>query len=76
VILTCIEDFGHYGRIGHYVVLTGIDKDFIYINDPYPGKDSQIALACFLKNGQPLCWGNLKWGIILRERTVPFICRI
>lgn len=67
MILTCIEDFRHYGRTGHYVVLTGIDKDFIYINDPYPGKDSQIALACFLKNGQPLCWGNLKWGIILRE---------
>lgn len=67
VILTCIEDFGSYGWVGHYIVLTGIDKDFIYINDPYPGKDSQIALLSFLKNGQPLSWDNSKWGIILRE---------
>lgn len=73
VILTCIEDFGVYGRVGHYVVLTGTDKDFIYINDPYPGKDSQIAILSFLKNGQPMSWDNSKWGIILRERTIPFI---
>lgn len=64
-ILTCLSDFGHYGRMGHYVVLTGIDKDFVYINDPYPGKPSQIPLSSFLKNGQPTSWGNLRWGIIL-----------
>lgn len=64
-ILTCLADFKHYGRMGHYVVLTGIDNDFLYINDPYPGKPSQILRSSFLKNGQPINWGKLRWGIIL-----------
>ena len=64
-ILSCLADFGRYGRMGHYVVLIVIDKDFLYINDPYPGRPSQIPLISFLKNGQPLNWGNLKWGVIL-----------
>lgn len=68
-ILTCLADFGQYGRMGHYVVLTGIDKDFIYLNDPYPGKPSQIPLLSFLKNGQPINWGNSKWGIILNPSS-------
>ena len=68
-ILTCLADFGHYGRMGHYVVLTGIDKNFLYINDPYPGRPSQIPFLSFLKNGQPINWGKLRWGIILNQSS-------
>jgi len=65
-ILSCLADFEHYGRTGHYIVLTGIDKDFLWINDPYPGKPSKISISSFLKKGQPLNWDNMKWGISLK----------
>lgn len=68
-ILTCLANFGRYGRMGHYVVLTGIDENFLYINDPYPGRPSQIPILSFLTNGQPINWGKLKWGIILNPSS-------
>jgi uncharacterized protein YvpB len=66
-ILSCLADFGRYGRMGHYVVLTGIDEDFLLINDPYPGKPSKISVSSFLKIGQTLNWDKMKWGIILSK---------
>jgi hypothetical protein len=65
VILGCMANFKNYGRLAHYIVLTGIDESHIYVNDPYPGKPAKIAIESFLRNGQPTSWGNARWGVII-----------
>jgi len=65
VILGCIAKFKyHRGRDRHYIVLTGMDKSHIYVNDPYPGKPAKIEIENFLRNGQPTSWGNARWGVV------------
>jgi ABC-type bacteriocin/lantibiotic exporter with double-glycine peptidase domain len=65
VILGCMANFKYYGRDAHYIVITGIDEAYIYVNDPYPGKPARILIESFLRNGQPTSWGNARWGVII-----------
>jgi hypothetical protein len=65
VILGCRANFKYHGRYAHYIVLTGIDGSYIYVNDPYPGKPAKIPINSFLRNGQPTSWGNARWGVII-----------
>lgn len=65
VILGCMANFKYYDRDAHYIVLTGIDESYIYVNDPYPGKPIKILVDSFLRNGQPTSWGNARWGVII-----------
>jgi uncharacterized protein YvpB len=65
VILRCMAYFKGYGRTAHYVVVTGIDKSFIYINNPYPGKPAKLEIESFCRNGQPTSWGNARWGVTI-----------
>jgi predicted double-glycine peptidase len=65
VILGCMAKIKYYGRYSHYIVLTGIDESYLYVNDPYPGRLAKIAIVSFLRNGQPTSWGNARWGIII-----------
>jgi hypothetical protein len=53
VILGCRAKFKyHRGRDRHYIVLPGMDKSHIYVNDPHPGKPAKIEIESFLRNGQ------------------------
>jgi uncharacterized protein YvpB len=65
-ILSCIGDFGRYGRIGHYVVLIGMAENYVYVNDPYHRNPSEILLSSFLKRGQSLNWDGKRWGVIVK----------
>jgi len=60
-----MANFKYYGRYAHYIVFIGIDKPYIDINDPYPGTPARIAIESFLRNGQPISWGNAGWGVII-----------
>lgn len=70
VILSCRSYFKHYGRDSHYIVLKGIDKKYIYVNDPYPRKPAKIDIDNFAVNGpQPgqkeTRWGRSRWAVAL-----------
>jgi uncharacterized protein YvpB len=60
-----MANFKYYGRYAHYIVLTGIDESYVYLNDPYPEKLAKIAIKSLLRNGQPTSWGNARWGVII-----------
>lgn len=47
----------------HYIVVTGRDDQFFYINDPYEGKRGKIQKKLFLGRGQQLNWTNNRWGV-------------
>jgi predicted double-glycine peptidase len=69
VILGCMANIGRC-RYRHYVVLTGIDGEFLYIRDPYPeGRPSKVRIEEFEKNGNPTSWGNNRWGIEVFYRS-------
>lgn len=66
IILSCNADFKHYNRDKHFIILIGIDENddgYIYVKDPYPEKPEKIEIKSFLRNNQPVSWGNSKWGI-------------
>lgn len=68
VILGCMADLGP-DRYRHYIVLIGIDDKFIRIRDPYPEERSpKVLITDFLKNGNPISWGNYRWGIEVYTR--------
>ncbi len=66
IILSCNADFKHYNRDKHFIILIGIDENddgYIYVKDPYPEKPEKIEIKSFLRNNQPISWGNSRWGI-------------
>jgi uncharacterized protein YvpB len=51
-------------RYRHYVVLVGMDREHIYIRDPYPkGRPPSVLIKDFLVNGNPMSWGNSRWAL-------------
>ena len=69
VILGCIAEIGGH-RYPHYVVLTGIDSEYIYIRDPFPkGRPSRVLVTDFEKNGNPTSWGNRRWAVKVYLKT-------
>jgi ABC-type bacteriocin/lantibiotic exporter with double-glycine peptidase domain len=62
VILSCRADLGG-DRYTHFIIVTGIDQEYVYFNDPYPGKRNKVSLEEFLGRGESLCWGSAQWGI-------------
>jgi hypothetical protein len=64
-ILWCRAYFQAHKRYAHYVVLTGLDERYLYLNDPYPDKPGRVERSSFIKNGQEMSWGTDAWGIIV-----------
>lgn len=69
VILSCRADFKYYPRDSHFIILKGIDKKYIYINDPYPDKPHKINIESFTKNQRPkkreTKWGRSRWALAI-----------
>lgn len=66
VILSCRSYFKYYKRDSHYMVLKGIDKKYIYVNDPYPEKPTKIDIDDFVITERPkreTRWGRTRWAI-------------
>jgi predicted double-glycine peptidase len=63
VILGCMADLDGE-RYRHYIVLNWIDHEYLYFNDPYPGRrPAKIRIKKFASNGNEISWGNNRWGI-------------
>lgn len=48
------------------MVLKGIDKKYIYVNDPYPEKPTKIDIDDFVITERPkreTRWGRTRWAI-------------
>ena len=71
VIVRCLMHDGNR-TFKHYIVITGKDEYYLYINDPYVGKPGKIQKKIFLKRAQKLNWGNKKWGIEIFKRLIIF----
>jgi ABC-type bacteriocin/lantibiotic exporter with double-glycine peptidase domain len=63
VIAKCLMDDEYGDRYRHYIVVTGRDDKYFYINDPYAGKPGKILKKTFLSRAQKLNWGYKQWGI-------------
>lgn len=59
IILACTTQY-HGKPYGHYVVLIEIDDffDYIYVNDPYYGKNYKVKINNFIKQKQKLNFGT------------------
>jgi predicted double-glycine peptidase len=63
VIVSCWMTDEHGDRYRHYIVVTGRDDKYFYINDPYGGRPGKILKKIFLSRAQKLNWGYKQWGI-------------
>ena len=50
-------------RISHYILIKGMDDNYIYINNPYSRTPSKVLIEDFLSNNQEISWGNSQWGV-------------
>ena len=67
VIAKCLM-YDEYGDpYQHYIVITGQDDEYFFINDPYAGKPGRIQKDIFMARGQKLNWGYNKCGIEVYE---------
>lgn len=63
VIVKCWMNDEYMDRYEHYIVITGVDKKYFFINDPYAGNPGMVLKTTFLARAQKLNWGNKKWGM-------------
>jgi len=66
MILRCIMQDDE-GRCPHYIVVTGKDKEYLYVSDPHPKGLKKVKISSFEKRRQRLNWGNKRWGIEVYE---------
>lgn len=63
VVLGCMADLGG-DRLRHYIVVVGVERSRLLINDPYPKRrPKSVPFQSFLKAGTETCWGRDRWGI-------------
>ncbi len=63
IIVKCWMNDEYDDRYEHYIVITGVDDKYFYINDPYAGKPGRVLKTTFLARAQKLNWGIKKWGM-------------
>ena len=63
VIVRCWMTDEDGERYKHYIVVTGGDDKYFYINDPCNGKPGKILRKIFIARAQKLNWGDKQWGI-------------
>jgi predicted double-glycine peptidase len=68
VIARCWMTDEYEDRYKHYIVITGQDDNYYYINDPYAGRPGKILKNIFISRAQKLNWGYKQWGIEVYEK--------
>lgn len=63
VIVRCWMTDEDGERYKHYIVVTGRDDKYFYINDPCNGRPGKIQKKVFMARAQKLNWGDKQWGI-------------
>lgn len=63
VIVRCWLTDEDRERYKHYIVVTGRDDKYFYINDPCNGNPGKIQKKIFMARAQKLNWGDKQWGI-------------
>jgi predicted double-glycine peptidase len=62
-IVSCWMTDEYGDRYRHYIIVTGRDDKYFYINDPSNGKSGKIQKKIFMARAQKLNWGVTQGGI-------------
>jgi predicted double-glycine peptidase len=53
----------------HYIVVKGIENDYIHINDPYYGGSKRVRRSTFMSLKGNLYWkSRVKWGLVISRK--------